>query len=88
MQQCMYKTKICDIDGPEKLPDANLVWLWTERYQGCNWPVERPFEIMCALLVAEALNTCYEIIVHLYYVVHQNILWNCQCKLVHFVTML
>ena len=28
------------------------------------------------MLVAETLNTCCEIIVHLYYVVHQNISWN------------
>jgi len=35
------------------------------------------------ILVTDTLNTCCEIIVHLYYVVYQNILWNFQCNLVH-----
>ena len=25
-----------------KTLDANLVWLWTQCYQRCNWPVARP----------------------------------------------
>jgi len=33
---------------PAKMLDANLGWLWTERYQGCDWPVARQSEIMCA----------------------------------------
>jgi len=34
--------------GPAKTLDANLGWLWTERYWGCNWPMAQPSEIMCA----------------------------------------
>jgi len=30
---------------PAKMPDANLGWLWTERYRGYDWPVARPSEI-------------------------------------------
>ena len=44
MHPCMYKTKICYIDYLQML-DANLVWLWTERYRSCDWPVARPCEI-------------------------------------------
>jgi len=40
MQQSMY--------GPTKMLDANLCWLWTERYQGCDWPVVRQSETMYA----------------------------------------
>ena len=39
------------------------------------------------MVVADTLNTCCEIVVHLYYVVHQNILWNCQCNLVHLMAI-
>jgi len=35
------------------------------------------------VLVADTLNTCCEIIVHLYYVAHQKILQKCHCNLVH-----
>jgi len=40
------------------------------------------------VLVADTFNTCCEIIVYLYYVVHQNISWNCQCNLVHLTAIL
>jgi len=40
------------------------------------------------VLVADNVNTCCKIIVYLYYVVHQNILWNCQCHLVHLTAIL
>jgi len=40
------------------------------------------------VLVADTLNTCCKIIVDLYYVVHQNIIWNCQCNLVHVMAIL
>ena len=33
---------------PAKTLDANLVWLWTEHYRGCDWPVAWPSDIMCA----------------------------------------
>ena len=87
MQQCVYGTKICDIYNLQKGFMQNLGWLWTEHYRGCDWPVERQSEIVC-MLVADTLNTCCKIIVYLYYVVHQNILWNCQCNLVHLTAIL
>jgi len=40
------------------------------------------------VVVADTLNTCCKIIVYLYYVVHQNILWNCRCNLVHLTAIL
>jgi len=40
------------------------------------------------VLVADTLNTCCEIIVYLYYMVHQKILWNFQCNLVHLTAIL
>jgi len=67
---------------PARMLDANLGWLWTEGYRGCDWPVARQSEIMyaCSVLVADTLNICWcEIIACLYFMVHQNILWNCQC---------
>jgi len=33
---------------PAEMLDANLGWLWTESYQGCDWPVARLSEILCA----------------------------------------
>jgi len=47
MQQCVYRTKICDIY--DLMLDANLDWLWTELYRGCEWPLAWQSEIMCAL---------------------------------------
>jgi len=48
MQQCVYKTKIRDINDLQK----RLMQTWLDfekkRYRGCNWPVARPSEIMCA----------------------------------------
>ena len=32
---------------PAKMLDANLGWLWTKCYRGCDWPVARESEIMC-----------------------------------------
>jgi len=48
MQQSVYETKICDIYDLQKTLDANLGWLWTERYRGCSWPVVQASGIMCA----------------------------------------
>jgi len=28
--------------------DVNLVWLWTECYQCCDYQLARPSQIMCA----------------------------------------
>jgi len=33
---------------PAKMLEANLGWLWTERYRGWDWPVARQSEIMYA----------------------------------------
>jgi len=33
---------------PAKMLGANLGWLWTERYRGCDWPVARQSEIIYA----------------------------------------
>jgi len=45
MHQCVYGTKIWHL-WPAKMLDANLGWLWTEHYRGCDWPVARQSEIM------------------------------------------
>jgi len=35
MQQCVYETKICDIDDLQKR--LMQTWFdWTERYRGCD----------------------------------------------------
>jgi len=47
MQQCVYGTKIYDIYDLHKC--LTQTWVdWTERYQGCHWPVARQSEIMYA----------------------------------------
>jgi len=51
---------------PAKTLDANLVWLWTGHYRCYDWAVERSSETMC-VLVANTLNTCCEMNVHLYH---------------------
>ena len=74
MKQCMYETKICDICDLQKRLMQSLVDFgknvieaaidhWRDRLRSC-------------VLVADSdtLNTCYEIVVRLYYVVHENIL--------------
>ena len=33
---------------PAKTLDANIGWLWTERYRQCDLPTARPSEIICA----------------------------------------
>jgi len=48
MHQCVYGTKICDICDLHKCLTQTWGWLWTERYRGCDWPVARQSEIMCA----------------------------------------
>jgi len=82
MQQCVYETKICDIDDLRKCLmqtwfDINRM-LWNLRLtSGAT-----VWDHVC-MLGLDTLNTCCEIIIHLYYVVHQDILWNCQYNLVH-----
>jgi len=45
-QQCNERR--LDISDLQKMLDANLGWLWTERHRGCNWPVVQQSEIMYA----------------------------------------
>jgi len=86
MQQCIYEAKICDMDYLQKrlmqtrfdfeessrLPQTSGVTMWDH---------------VC-MLVVETLNTCCEIIVHVYYVVYQSILWNCYCNVVYLTAIL
>jgi len=45
MRQCVYQTKICDIYDLQIC--LTQTWVdWTERYQGCDWPVTWPSEII------------------------------------------
>jgi len=82
MQQRLYETKICDI--------YDLQNAWRNLGLTLNRTLSRlpltggatVWDHVC-VLVADTLNTCCEILVHLYYAVHQNILWNCQFNLVH-----
>ena len=79
MQQCVYETKICDIDDLQKrlmqtwfdfeqnIIDAAIVQ-WLDRLRSCVSAGGGNFERML-------LNY-----VHLHYVVYHNILWNCQCN--------
>jgi len=72
MQQCMYETKIWDT--------YDLQNAWRNLGLTLNRTLSRLeltsgvtlWDHVC-VLVADTLNTCCEIIVHLYYVVHQNI---------------
>ena len=72
MLQCVCETKICDIRDLQKCltqtwvdSELNVIEAaidqWRDRLRSC-------------VLVVDTLNTCCEIIVYLYYVVHQNIL--------------
>jgi len=82
----MYETKICDISDLQK----RLMQTWFDSEQSViNAVVDQLHDrqdLMC-VLVADTLNTCCEIIVYLYYVVHQNILLNNQCNLVHLMAV-
>ena len=87
MQQLVYKIKICDIDDLQK----HLMQTWFDFEQNVveaatdQW---RDSLRSCVHAGAYTLNTGCEIIVHLYYVVYQNILWNCHCNLVHLTAVL
>jgi len=68
----VYERKIRHIDDPQK----RLLQTWFDFEQNLLLTsMVRPSEIVC-VLVADTLklNTCCEIIVHLYYVVQQNIM--------------
>jgi len=92
MQQCMYETKICDIYDLQK----RLTQTWVDSEQNVihaaigQWRDQHDRLRSCVRAggtVVDTLNTCCEIIVYLYYLVHQNILWNCQCDLVHLMAI-
>ena len=95
MQQCVYGTRICDICDLQKC----LTQTWVDFEQNVieaaidQWR-DSLRSCMCAggahFVHTEkcAHCTCCEIIVYLYYVVHQNILWNWQCNLVHLTAIL
>ena len=87
MQQCMYKTKICDIYDVQKC--LTQAWIdfehnvieaaidqWRDRLRSCVRASGGHFEHMLWNIV------------YLYYVVHQNILWNLQRNLVHLMAIL
>ena len=89
MHQCVYGTKICDIYELQKC----LTQTWVDFEQNVieaaidQW--RDSLRSCVGLLVADTLNRCCDIIVYyLYYVVHQNILWNCQCNMVHLTAIL
>ena len=76
MQQCVYRTKICDIYDLQKCLtqtwvdfEQNVIQAaidqWRDSLRSCMHAGGGHFEQFC------------EIIVCLYYVVHENILWNC-----------
>jgi len=73
MQQCVYGTKICDIYGLQKC----LMQTWVDLEQNIieaaidQW--RDSLRSYICVLVADTLNTFCEIIVYLYYAVHQNI---------------
>jgi len=64
---------------PAKTLDINLVSLWPGHYRCYDWPAAWPPEITCACwwwtLWTHALNWMF------IYMIHQNILRNCQCNL-------
>jgi len=72
MQQCVYRTKICDIydlqNAWRKLRltlNRTLSWLWLTSGMTI-------WDHVC-VVVADTLNTCCKIVIYLYCVVHQNI---------------
>ena len=79
IQRCVYETNSW-YRRPAKTLDANLFWLWPGHHWRCDWPVAWPSE-MCACwwwtLRTHALTWMF------IYMIHQNILWNCQCNLMH-----
>jgi len=95
MQECMYETNIRDIDELHKC----LIQTWFDFEQNVTdaaididdvtWLTSgaTTSDHVC-VLVMNTLNTCYEIIIRLYYMVHQHSLWNCQCNLVHLTAIL
>ena len=73
MQQCMYEIKICDIYDLQKC----LMQTWVDSEQNVievRLTSGASVSDHVWMLVANTLNTFREIIVRLYYVVHQNIL--------------
>jgi len=72
MQQCVYKTKICDIGDLQK----RLMQTWFDFEQNVNTTLRLSngatvWDHVC-VLVPDTLKTCCKIIVQLHYVVCQN----------------
>jgi len=71
---------------PAKTLDANLVSLWSGYHRRYDWPVAWSSEIMCACwwwtLWTHALTWMF------IYMILQNILWSCQCNLMHATAIL
>jgi len=84
MQQCVYETKICDIYDLQKC----LMQTWVDSEQNVieaatdKWRNRLRSCVRAGGGHFEHILWC-EISTYLYYVVHQNILWNYQCNLVH-----
>jgi len=66
IQQCMYETKIRDINDLRKRVMQTWFWLWAGHHRRCDWPVAWPSEIIMRVLVMDVLNTCSDVSVHLY----------------------
>jgi len=89
MQQSVYGTKICE------LTSMTCKNVWRKLRLTLNITLSR-LRLTSGATVWDhvcvpwwrTLSTRCEIIVYLYYVVHQNILWNCQCNLVHMTVIL
>jgi len=75
------RTKICDIYDLQKC----MMQTWIDFEQNVIEAATDQSDVY--MLMADTLNTCCKI-VYSYYVVHQNILWNCQCNLVHLMAIL
>jgi len=72
MQECAYETKMCDIYDLQK----RLMQTWVDfgkNVIGAAIDQWRDRLRSCVRAGADTLNTCCEIVVHLYYVVYQNI---------------
>jgi len=80
----MYEIKIHDVEDLWKL----LMQTWFDLNQDIIDTTKTSsvaIKDMCVLVV-DTLDTCSDVNVH--YVIHQNILWNCQWNLMHVTAIL
>jgi len=66
---------------PVKTLNANLVWLWLGHHRCYDSPMAQPSEIMCVCWWCKLWT--HALIWMFIYMIHQNILWSCQCNLMH-----